>query len=78
VVTFVVGPFVFQVFSAIKALGGTTLNQTFPSGPHIARLWPIEDLAVWRRQPGLGVAGVIAFSEQITASLRGSIILSES
>lgn len=74
VVTFVVGPFVFQVFSAIRALGRTTLGRTFPAGPHIARLWPTEDPAVWRHQPGLGGADVIAFSEQITASLRGSII----
>lgn len=77
VITFVVGPFVFQVFSAIKALGSITLNRTFPPGPHIARLWPIEDPAVWRYQPGLGMGDVIGFSEQITASLRGSTILSE-
>src|ERR1039457_1035084 len=78
VVTFVVGPFVFQVFSAIRALGSTTLERTFPLGPHIARLWPIEDPAIWWHQPGLGGADVIAFSEQITAILRGSIILSDS
>lgn len=75
--TFVVGPFVFQVFSAIRALGSTALERTFSPGPHIARLWPIEDPAIWRHQPGLGGADVIAFSEQITASLRGSIVLSE-
>lgn len=45
VVTFVVGPFIFQVFSAIRALGGATLKRTFPPGPHIARLWP-------NRRPG--------------------------
>ncbi len=75
--TFVVGPFVFQVFSAIGALGTTTLERTFPPGTHIARLWPIEDPAIWRHQPGLGAAEVVAFAEQITASLRGSIMLSE-
>jgi hypothetical protein len=76
--TFVVGPFVFQVFSTIRALGSTTLERTFPPGPHIASIWPIDDPATWRHQPGLGATDVIAFSEQITASLRGSIILSGS
>jgi hypothetical protein len=76
--TFVVGPFVFQVFSAIGAIGSASLERTFPPGPHIARIWPIEEPATWRHQPGLGAAEVIAFSEQITASLRGSLVLSES
>jgi hypothetical protein len=76
VVTFVVGPFVFQVFSAIRTLGSTTCEQTFPPGLHIACLWPIVDPAIWRYQPGLGEASVIAFSEQIISSLRGSLVLS--
>jgi hypothetical protein len=75
--TFVVGPFVFQVFSAIPALGTVSLERTFPPGTHIARLWPIQDPATWRHQPGLGAAEVVAFAEQITASLRGSLVLSE-
>jgi hypothetical protein len=77
VVTFVVGPFVFQVFSAIRTLG-SALKPTFPSGPRIARLWPIEDQAIWRHRRGLDGADVVALSEQITVSLRGSIVLSES
>jgi len=75
--TFVVGPFVFQVFSAIGALGTTTLERTFPPGTYIARLWPIQDPATWRHQPGLGAADVVAFAEQIPAALRGSILISE-
>lgn len=78
VVTFLIGPFVFQVFLAIRALGSTTLKRTFPPGPHIERLWPIEDRVIWRYQPGLGWTDMVAFSEQITASLRGSTILSQS
>jgi hypothetical protein len=77
VMTFVVGPFVFQVFSAIRALGTTTLKRTFPSGTNIARLWPIHDPAIWRHQPGLGATDVVAFAEQIPVSLRGSLMLSE-
>jgi hypothetical protein len=75
--TFVVGPFVFQVFSARAALGTTTLERTFPPGTHIARLWPIQEPAIWRHQPGLGAAEVVAFAEQIPASLRGALVLSE-
>jgi hypothetical protein len=75
--TFVVGPFVFQVFSAIAALGTTTLERTFPTGTYIARLWPIRDPAIWHQQPGLRAAEVVAFAEQITAYLRGSLMLSE-
>lgn len=75
--TFIVGPFVFQVFSAIRTLGTTSLERTFPPGTHIAHLWPIDGPAIWRHEPGLGAAEVIAFSEQITASLRGSMVLSE-
>jgi hypothetical protein len=75
--TFVVGPFVFQVFLAIRALGSTSLDRTFLPGPHIARIWPIDGQATWRHKPGLGAAQVIAFSEQITASLRGSYVLTE-
>jgi hypothetical protein len=74
---FVLGRVVFQVFSAIGALGSIS-ERTFPPGPHIARLSPIEDPATWRHRPGLGEADVIAFSEQITASLRGSTALSVS
>ena len=33
--------------------------------------------AIWRHQPGLGAAEVVAFAEQIPASLRGSLVLSE-
>ena len=75
--TFVVGPFVFQVFSAMAALGTTTLERTFPPGTHIARLWPIQEPAIWRHQPGLGAAEVVAFAEQIPALLRGSLVISE-
>jgi hypothetical protein len=74
--TFVVGPFVFQVFSAIAALGTTILERTFPPGTHIGRLWPIQEPTIWRHQPGLGAAEVVAFTEQIPASLRGSLVLS--
>jgi hypothetical protein len=35
--TFVVGPFVFQVFSATRALGSTSLERTFPPGAHTSR-----------------------------------------
>jgi hypothetical protein len=77
VITFVVGPFVFQVFAAIAALGTTTLEWTFPTGTHIAHLWPIQEPATWRHQPGLGAAEVVAFAEQIPASLRGSLVVSD-
>ncbi len=77
VTTFVVGPFIFQVFSAIAALGTTTFDRTFPPGTHIARLWPIQGPVIWRHHPGLEAADVVAFAEQIPASLRGSFVLSE-
>jgi len=76
VITFVTGPFVFQVFLVATALADATLERTFPAGPHIQQIWPIDGSAVWRHQPGLGAADVIGFAEQITASLRGSLVLS--
>jgi hypothetical protein len=69
VTTFLVGPFVFQVFFARPELGTMSLTRVFPPNTHIPRLWPIAELVTWRLSPGLGRDGVIAFAEQITASL---------
>lgn len=77
VITFVTGPFVFQVFVTIESLGRVVLTRAFPPGPHIAQIWPVQESALWRREPGLDVAGVIAFAEQIPTALRGSILIRE-
>ncbi len=74
--TFVVGPFVFQVFLAVPTLGTTALKRTFPPGTCIPRLWPIESPVTWHSNPRLGPVDVVAFAEQITAALRGSDVIS--
>jgi hypothetical protein len=77
VTTFVVGPFVFQIFFAVPALGITSLTRSFPPGIQIHRLWPKEAPVTWRRNPGLGRHDVLAFGEQITTALRHLAAISE-
>lgn len=74
VTTFVVGPFVFQVFLAVPELEIESLTRTFPPGTHISRLWPIEEPVTWRLHPGLGRDSVIAFAEQITNALLSAAV----
>jgi hypothetical protein len=75
IITFVVGPFVFQVFSVMPALGEVQLRRT-PEA-RITQLWPIEQPASWRPSPGFDAPGVVRFAEEIPASLRGAIVVSE-
>jgi hypothetical protein len=75
VTTFVVGPFVFQVFFAVPRLGITRLTRAFPSHTHISKLWSIAEPVVWRRRPGLSRDEVIAFGEQITTALRYAAVM---
>lgn len=78
VTTFLVGPFVFQVFFTVPTLGITRLTRAFPPHTHISNLWPIAEPVVWRRRPGLSRDEVIAFGEQITTALRSMSSLSSS
>lgn len=75
VTTFLVGPFVFQVFFAVPKLGSTRLTRAFPPHTHISKLWPITEPVTWRRRPGLNRDEVIAFGEQITTALRYAALM---
>jgi hypothetical protein len=72
VTTFLVGPFVFQIFYVLRTLGITGLERTFPPGTHISRLWPIGEPVIWHLHPGLSYGDVLAFAEQITTFLQNS------
>jgi len=71
VMTFVVGPFVFQVSVAGPRTGIDSMNRTFPPGTRICRLWPTGSVR-WYRDPGLSSDEVLAFAEQITTALRNA------
>ncbi len=76
ITTFVVGPFVFQVFLPHPELGIDSLTRSFPPGTHICRIWP-PSAAEWRQRPGLSAAGVLGFAEQITNALRQATVSSQ-
>jgi hypothetical protein len=73
--TFVVGPFVFQVFCGTPTVGAIDLRPV-PEA-RIAQLWPIGPPASWRSSPGFDGAGVVRFAEEIPVALRGAIVISE-
>jgi hypothetical protein len=69
VITFVVGPFVFQVFIAgIPAAMAITLAPN----TYVQQLWPIENPVTWHKEPGFTLNAVVAFSEQLTTSVRNA------
>jgi hypothetical protein len=69
VITFVVGPFVFQVFvAAIPEAMAITLA---PSS-YVQQLWPIERPVTWCPEPGFALAEVVALAEQIPTALRNA------
>jgi hypothetical protein len=69
VVTFVIGPFVFQVL-----VGGVPEAMMITLGPsdRVQQLWPIEQSVSWRRGPGFTLDQVVAFAEQIPTALRNA------
>lgn len=73
--TFVVGPFVFQVFCGSPTLGEMELKRA-PEA-RIVQLWPIGPPAIWRASPGFDGAGVVWFAEEVPVSLRGAIVIAE-
>jgi hypothetical protein len=73
--TFVVGPFVFQVFAIAPSVGEVQLRRT--PAARIAQLWPIEPPAIWRPQPGFDAPGMVRFAEEVPASLRGALLITE-
>jgi hypothetical protein len=72
VITFVVGPFVFQVFIAgiPEAMAITLAPNTY-----VQQLWPIEDPVTWHKELALTLNEVVAFSEQITTSMRNAPLM---
>jgi hypothetical protein len=73
--TFVIGPFVFQVFVPVPTVGEVQLRRA--PAARIAQLWPIEQPASWRPQPGFDAPGVVWFAEEVLASLRGALLITE-
>jgi hypothetical protein len=73
--TFVVGPFVFQAFVVAPDVGEVQLRRT--PAARIAQLWPIEQPAGWRPQPGFDAPGLVQFAEEIPVSLRGALVIAE-
>jgi hypothetical protein len=73
--TFVVGPFVFQVFCGAPSVGEMEFNRA-PEA-RIAQLWPTGLPASWRASPGFDGAGLVRFAEEIPVALRGAIVIGE-
>jgi hypothetical protein len=73
VMTFVVGPFVFQVSVLDPKTGIDSITRTFPPGTRICRLWPTGSVR-WYRGPGLSSDEVLAFAEQVTTALRNGAV----
>jgi hypothetical protein len=73
--TFVVGPFVFQVFAVAPTIEPLQLRRA-PEA-RIVQLWPIEQSASWRHQPGFDAPGVVWFAEELLVSLRGAVLIEE-
>jgi hypothetical protein len=70
--TFVVGPFVFQVFIAGVP---EAMAITLAPSSYVQQLWPIEGPVTWHRKPGLTLNEVVAFSEQIPTSVRNAPLM---
>jgi hypothetical protein len=73
--TFVLGPFVFQVFCGAPMLGEIELERA-PEA-RIVQLSPIGPPATWRPSPGFDAAAVVRFAEEVPVSFRGAIVISE-
>ncbi len=73
--TFVVGPFLFQVFAVTPTLREVQFRRT--PAARIAQLWPIEQPASWRPRPGFDAPTLVQFAEEIPRSLRGALLIEE-
>ncbi len=71
--TFVVGPFVFQVFVLAPALDPMQLGSI--SDARIAQVWPIEQPVRWRREPSFDGPGVSQYAREILIARSNLIVV---